>query len=331
MARRNNARKKPSTTRVRSFKRNRKIYRSFAPLTPSFQLSCDKYFALFGCWGKGCKPNSGQKLVANDINRDPEIKFIVSTGDNIYEEETGTPDFENFFHENVDICYEKPMYAALGNHDVQYIDKQINYNGGNWHLPARNYMININDNIRVFVVDTNPLIEGTRTYEKHIEPVEAAKAEYRESLKEFRTFVGDMVAEVHREKKFTICVGHHPMITNRHKEKAKFSRKTPADLEEEFQTILRLCDMYVCADEHNLQHLLFEEEGEGPRLNQFIVGGGGGSPDEIVILDYPEETKFVHRYHGYGIFDVRDLSLTLRCLDKKTKSFRYEYRFNNAE
>lgn len=316
-----------SFPRVRSFKRNRKIYRNFVPIIPAYTLECRDYFALFGCWGKGCKPTTGQRLVANDINRDPRIEFIITAGDNIYEEKDNPEDFNEFFHANVDNCYTKPMYSALGNHDLEYIDQQMRHTNGIWHLPARNYMININDNLRIFVVDTNPLVEGIRTYQKYIQPIEAANAEFEKSLREFRNFVGDMVTEADLTKKFTICVGHHPFITNRHKKKGSFVPLTPSDLPDEFQTILRVCDMYVCADEHNLQHLLFEKN--GARLNQFIIGGGGGTPDRTIVMDYTDETKFVHPYHGYGIFDVHNFSTTLRCLDEETNRFNDYYRFEN--
>lgn len=328
MPRKKPARKPTRSPRVRSFKRNKKVYRNFAPMVPAYTLQCKNYFALFGCWGKGCKPNTGQQSVANDINRDPKIEFIITAGDNIYEEKEQPMEFDNFFDANVDSCYTKQMYSALGNHDLEYIDQQIQHTNDIWHLPARNYTININDNIRVFVVDTNPLVEGVGTYRKYIQPTEKAEAEFEKSMKEFRTFVGDMVSESAQTKKFTIVIGHHPFITNRHKKKEPFVPRSLNDLPEEFQTILRLCDMYVCADEHNLQHLLWENNGE-LRLNQFIIGGGGGTPDKNIVMDYEAETKFVHPYHGYGIFDVRNFSMTLRCLDEETNRFSDQYRFEN--
>jgi hypothetical protein len=327
MPRKTPASGKKKTSQVRTFRKNKKIYRSFAPIIPTYSIECKNYFALFGCWGKGCNPTSGQQLVANDINSDPKIEFIITAGDNIYEDKPNLEDFKEFFNTNVDMCYRKPMYSAIGNHDLEYIDEQIRHSNDIWHLPARNYMININDDIRLFVIDTNPLVEGIDTYRRHIIPMKAAEAEFEKSLQEFKSFVGDIVEEVTRTKKFTICVGHHPFITNRHKTNAKFVPLKPNDLSKEFQTILRVCDMYVCADEHNLQHVLFEDD--EPRLNQFIIGGGGGSPDKTVVMDYPNETKFVHRYHGYGIFDVTSLSMSLRCLDEETNRFNDKYRFEN--
>ena len=74
-------------------------------------------------------------------------------------------------------------------------------------------------------------------------------------------------------------------------------------------------DLYICADEHNLQHIISERDG----LDEFILGGGGGDPDTTIINDYPEETKFSYPYHGYGVFDVNTKKMSIRTLNEKTK------------
>jgi hypothetical protein len=294
------------------------------PLIPTYKLKCEKYFAMFGCWGMGCSSGSAQRRVANDIAKNSGIEFIVVAGDNMYKYDL---EVDEFFQSNVDICYTKPIYAALGNHDLEHIEDQIRYTNDLWHLPARNYMIDINDDIRIFVVDTNPIIETRSSYRRYISNRRKADREYERSLKEFRNFVRDMAVESSRERKFTICVGHHPLITNRHNVKGRLQKRSLMDLEKDMQTIVKCCDMYVCADEHNLQHLIFKDE--PLTLNQFIIGGGGGEPDEKVVIDYPHETKFVHPYHGYGIFDVNTKKMILRCLNKRSGRFNDKYTFGN--
>lgn len=317
-----NIRKRPGKRRLRT-SGGKRVYKLHKPIVkPIYQVSCEHQFAIFGCWGVGCEPSSGQWRIARDIQKKPNIEFIITAGDNIYDNNTT---IKNFFPQNVDQCYRKPMYAAVGNHDLEYIQDQMDYPGeGGWHLPARNYMMNINDDIRIVVIDTNPLKESVTTYTKHIP--EGGEEEYARSLGEFQSFVKDIEQECLREKKYTICVGHHPMITNRHKEKRGFHATSLRELEEEFRVILSCCDLYVCADEHNLQHLLFEEG--GLKLNQFILGGGGGKPDKTILEDYPRQTKFAYGYHGYGIFDVNAKTMTIRCLDEDTGTFmdRYTYK-----
>lgn len=270
-------------------------------------VTCEKKFAMFGCWGVNCQPSSAQRLVAQDINDDDDIEFMVTAGDNFYEDKEDQVDFQS----NVVNCYTKPMYAALGNHDILFYNTESSFQNPNWILPGKNYVIKVTTKagaprLRIVVINTNPIFERG-FYEKNNIGSQLASDE-----RELERFLGSLPSS----DLFTIFVGHHPLLTNRHKPKGSkmvfgaFARK-----------IASMCDMYICADEHNLQHIVYEN------LNEFILGGGGAKPDETIVLDFPDETKFQHPYHGYGVFDVRKFQMTVKCLDKETREISKCYKY----
>jgi hypothetical protein len=262
-------------------------------------VECSGKFAMFGCWGVDCEEDSPQRLIAQDINSDPEIDFMVTAGDNFYK------DFD--LEKNLVRCYSKRMYATLGNHDVQTAEFQLAINERNWVMPARNYSLRIvtkngTPRLRIVMLNTSPIY---------------SKKEYKDmpgvlerELRELETFI-DAIPE---SDLFTIVVGHHPLITNRHKEKGQI-KKSLDDME---RKIAGISNVYVCAEEHNLQHIVMDN------LNEFIIGGGGAKPDTTILPDLPDNTRFKHPFHGYGIFDIKNLSMTLKPMNTD-KKFDPEY------
>jgi predicted phosphodiesterase len=246
-----------------------------------------------------CNPGSAQRLVAEDINHTPEIEFMVTAGDNFYSER------ETNFQKNVSGCYTKKMYASLGNHDVERYKEEMEYSNPNWVLPARNYTVLVNGNIRILMIDTNPYyaMKEYRSNKEHME----AMAEVDDFLSSVQPFPG-----------ITLTVGHHPLLHNRHKLKGE-----KPTLLEFGERICKITDVYFCADEHNLQHVRLFNQG----VEQFILGGGGAKPDEVIIEDYPELTNFKHPYHGYGILDVDTLVLSVRCVQKHSSKITTCYEF----
>lgn len=275
----------------------------------TIDIMSDNKFALFGCWGVNCQPGSPQKLLADDINKDDDIDFIVAAGDNFYVNQASEIDFQK----NVLDCYSKPMYAALGNHDILYYDLEKNFRHPRWNLPDKNFVLRVVTKtgvprLRVVVINTNPI------YERQFYTKYNIDNQYHQDLEEVNKFLDHLPPS----DLFTIIVGHHPLVTNRHKEKG-----SKMNMNNFAKRVSKMCNVYVCADEHNLQHIVMGD------LNEFIIGGGGSKADENIILDYPDETKFTHPYHGYGVFDVKKLKLSLRCLNKLEQkiSKQYVYKF----
>lgn len=252
-----------------------------------------------------CNPGSAQRLLAEDINHTPEIEFMVTAGDNFYSS------LETNFRSNFSDCYTKRMFVGIGNHDIARLKEEMEYNNPNWTLPGGNYTILINDNIRVLMIDTNP----------YYSPKEyRTRGEMEQSREEVDRFLSD----VGPFSGITLTVGHHPLLYNRHK--LKGDKPIITDFG---SRICEVTDVYFCADEHNLQHVRLETQ----RVEQFILGGGGAKPDQLIIDDYPELTPFKHPYHGYGVFDVNSLILTVRCLQRYSSSITtcYEYPLGKKE
>lgn len=273
-------------------------------------VKCDHKFALFGCWGKDCEEGSAQQLIANHINEKGDIDFMVTAGDNFYVKDISKVDFEK----NVTHCYSKPMYAAMGNHDIAFYNKEMEFQNPNWILPAKNYIIKVvtrggAPRLRIVMINTNP-IYAEKDYGKN--PL-VPKDQHNRDMVELNNFLEQLPSS----DLFTIIVGHHPLVFNRHKEKS-----LPRFMDDFGRMISSKCNLYVCADEHNLQHIVYEN------LNQFILGGGGGDPDENIIMDYPEQTKFAHGFHGYGVFDVRKMKMTIKCMEKVSGSITSCYKYS---
>lgn len=270
---------------------NRRLrLRTPKPQVITLDVECSGKIAMFGCWGMDCEEESPQRLIAQDINNDPEIDFMVTAGDNFYKD----IDLEKNFIG----CYSKRMYASLGNHDIDTAELQMAFNDRNWVLPSRNYVLRIltrggTPRLRIIMINTSPIF-SKKAY-KNLPGV------LEREMKELE----DFLENVPKSDLFTIVVGHHPLITNRHKEKGPVTRK----VEGISRKIADMSNIYVCADEHNLQHIITEG------LNEFIIGGGGAKPDTNILPDLPEETRFKHGFHGYGIFDVRDLTMTLKPMN----------------
>lgn len=260
--------------------------RTLRPRVVTLDVECSGKIAMFGCWGMDCEEDSPQRLIAQDINNDPEIDFMVTAGDNFYKD----IDLEKNFIG----CYSKRMYASLGNHDIDTAELQMAFNDRNWVLPSRNYVLRIvtgggTQRMRIIMVNTSPIF-SKKTY-KDLPGV--LDREMRE--------LEDFMEAVPKSDLFTIVVGHHPLVTNRHKDKGPVTRMS--------MKIGNMGNIYVCADEHNLQHIIM------PGLNEFIIGGGGAKPDTTILPDLPDETRYKHAFHGYGIFDVKEMTMTLKPMN----------------
>lgn len=306
-----------STARKRIRRRGKRIMIRMNTFDVDIHRQAESSIAFFGCWGKGCDHGTGQEMIATNINNDPSIDFIITAGDNIYQKKKKgiltEEQFMDFFQKNVDLCYAKDMYSSLGNHDLEYYQYQKNYHARNrrWTLPSRNYTIDINDDIRILMIDTNPYFEGEEKYIEYLGNAEAGMTEYNRSKQELEEYIASIVPD----ERLTICVGHHPWITNRHKENGSV-RDT---VDPRLRGLMYKIDVYICADEHNLQHIATGE------LNEFILGGGGGDPDRNILDDLGSATKFEHGYHGFGILNVVTKTMTLRCLDPETNIFTDKY------
>ncbi|HWY30109.1 MAG TPA: metallophosphoesterase, partial [Candidatus Acidoferrum sp.] len=142
---------------------------------PSLSTASDGLnFLVFGDWGR--RGERDQVEVAEQMAKaagDVQPRFIVSVGDNFYENGVKSVDdphwqksFEQVYH---DPKLQVPWYCILGNHDYHApgdCDAQIAYHRINprWNMPARYYQqthrVDDRTTADFFYLDTTPMIGG---------------------------------------------------------------------------------------------------------------------------------------------------------------------------
>lgn len=183
---------------------------------------------------------------------------------------------------------------GIGNHDVETCDilnKQINYKG--WKMPALsyNYLYKVNDNCKVNLVfiDTNIYDEiycDEQKYELD------ARSKQKEWLNNVLTQNKDC---------WNLVIGHIPFIYNPHKEGKKGIRR---ELYEDIQENKHLIDLYMCADEHNSQYIIYKD-----MPPEIISGIGGAILDKNIYInelkDYTLFTRAVFGFVGLEIYNQK--------------------------
>src|SRR5277367_212197 len=130
-------------------------------------------FLVFGDWGRQGEQDQVEVAVqmaraAKDLNP----KFVISVGDNFYEngvKSVDDPHWQKSFEEvYYDPALQIPWHCILGNHDYHSggdCDAQIAYHKINprWNMPARYYQqthqIDSNITADFFYMDTTPMLK----------------------------------------------------------------------------------------------------------------------------------------------------------------------------
>lgn len=224
-------------------------------------------FMVFGDWGRNGQRDQVQ-VAAQMANAARELKpkFIISVGDNFYENGVASADdpqwrtsFENVYH---DSALQVPWQVVLGNHDYNgNCDAQIEYNKINprWNMPARYFKqtcpIDGGATADFFYLDTTPMLKSAHKSKKlrdHVATQDVPKqlAWFKQSLEESKA-------------QWKIVIGHHPI----------YSGGAHGDTQELIENILPLLHehkvrVYFNGHDHDLQHLMAGE------VNLFDSGAG---------------------------------------------------------
>ncbi len=232
-------------------------------------------FIFVGCWnqpGEDGAPPPPRNTVVSAINSiKDEIQYIVLGGDNVYPKPTkpnpnGSKSKKthelSVFTQGMELYTSigKPIIPAFGNHNIDLLDKEMEY----FKVSKTYGRYDFADNIHIFVLDTNIIIDKEKS--------SASSSAYDEMLHWFRTDVTSLPAS-----HAYFVVQHDPYFTARVK---KVNDLVNADL---FLNVLfsRPPICILCADTHNYQHATIESR-ENPEiiLHQFIVGTGGANYDK---------------------------------------------------
>ncbi|KAL0759982.1 hypothetical protein Bca101_076132 [Brassica carinata] len=252
-------------------------------------------FLVIGDWGRRGLYNQSQvALQMGKIGEKMDIDFVVSTGDNIYDngmKSIDDPAFQlSFANIYISPSLQKPWYLVLGNHDYRgdveaQLSPALRSIDSRW-ICMRSFIVDA-EIAELFFVDTTPFVdayflnpEGQNYDWRGVSPRESY---LQTTLKDLETSLRESTA------KWKIVVGHHAI-------KSASIHGNTKELESLLLPILEAnnVDLYVNGHDHCLQHI---STSQSPI--QFLTSGGGSKAWRgYYNWKTPEDMKFF--YDGQG-------------------------------
>ncbi|KDP38173.1 hypothetical protein JCGZ_04816 [Jatropha curcas] len=255
---------------------------------------------VIGDWGRrGAFNQSEVARQMGIIGEKLDIDFIISTGDNFYDNGlTGMDD--PAFHESFTKIYtapslQKQWYSVLGNHDYRgdveaQLSPVLREKDSKW-LCLRSFIIDT-EVAEFFMVDTTPFVEKYLHEKEH-------NYDWRGLLPTREAYLSNLLEDLEKAlkestAKWKIVVGHHPIKSAGHHGDTQElnTRLLPILLENDV-------DFYVNGHDHCLEHISSSESSL-----QFLTSGGGSKAWRGDI-DWrnPKEIKLYH--DGQGFMSLR--------------------------
>ncbi|XP_061373842.1 purple acid phosphatase 8-like isoform X2 [Gastrolobium bilobum] len=231
-------------------------------------------FLVVGDWGR--KGTHNQSLVANQmgiVGEKLNIEFVISTGDNFYDDGLEGVDDPAFYESFVNIytapSLQKIWYNVLGNHDYREI-------------------------VEFFFVDTTPFVDKYFT-----EPESEDHTYDWEGVLPRQAYLSELLKDVdsalaQSKAKWKIVVGHHTIKSPGH-------HGNTQELEEQLVPILKANKVtaYINGHDHCVEHIIDTESG----IHYLTSGGGSKAWRGDVKPWNPEELKLY--YDGQGFMSVQ--------------------------
>ena len=261
-------------------------------------------FIVFGDWGRNGEPDQAE--VAAQMARaaqDLPAKFIISVGDNFYEDGVASvddPQWQTSF-ENVYAApsLQVPWHVILGNHDYRgSCQAQLDYGKTHprWNLPARYFQqthrLPDGTTADFFYLDTSPILAE---YQHDVRMGPQIRAQdVPAQLAWFKNALAASTAP------WKIVIGHHPI----------YSGGFHSDTAEMKQHILPLLhehkvQAYFNGHDHDLQHLV---QGD---LNLFCSGAGS----QVRFTFATPYTKFALTTPGFTTVNLAASQMEVRMID----------------
>lgn len=286
-------------------------------------------FDIFGCWNSmdtnsldktaSYKGSRTLPLVANMMQKYQNQfnpSFMIGVGDNFYA--SVNPDVIKNIDTGFNILATQniPYFVSLGNHDIEssqvlYYQLQKSYkdlritnntvNFGKWVFPGANYLLEIKtqENLRVFfiMIDTNLFIKSKTELNYLQDP------ERKIILQKILSWIESVLNEISKEG-IVFVTGHHPFFAYGHKHK-RLLIKNP-EFDELYKLLIKYrIKFYLCADEHNFQHIYDSDHD----FHQ-IISGGASFGDETFSMDRKTEP-----FDSKGIkLDIPNMNLYCKML-----------------
>ncbi|XP_062113239.1 purple acid phosphatase 7-like isoform X1 [Humulus lupulus] len=269
-------------------------------------------FLVVGDWGRRGFYNQSQ--VAHQmgiIGEKLDIEFVISTGDNFYEDGlTGVNDpafYESFSNIFTAPSLQKQWYIVLGNHDYRgdtlaQLSPDLKKKDRRW-LCLRSFIVNA-EIVEFFFVDTTPFVD------KYFTNPEDHTYDWRGVLPRNR-YLSKLLKKLdsalkHSTAKWKIVVGHHTIKSAGH-------HGNTEELESQLLPILEAnnVDFYVNGHDHCLEHIV-----DNKSQIQFMTSGGGSKAwggDEKKWN--PEELKLYYDGQGFMSMEITETAATFSFYD----------------
>jgi tartrate-resistant acid phosphatase type 5 len=266
-------------------------------------------FLVIGDWGRdgdGFQTKVATQMIA--AAKATPIDFVVSVGDNFYEEGVRTThdrQFTTSFEQvYADSALQVPWYVALGNHDYQGDPQaQVDYTqvSRRWHMPARYFSVvkKIDDStsVELFLIDTTPFITE---YKKEPKYARVARADTRPQLRWLDSALAASTAQ------WKIVFGHHPVYS------ASPKHGNTTELVRDLKPLLEKyhVQVYVAGHDHNLQDL-------HTRAVEYFISGGGS---EARPAGRDARTRFSATSAGFVAVQLTPSTLWARFINSVGKT-----------
>ncbi|KAG6736220.1 hypothetical protein POTOM_061052 [Populus tomentosa] len=228
-------------------------------------------FLVIGDWGrKGAFNQSEVALQMGRVGEKLDIDFVVSTGDNFYDNGL-TGEQDKAFEESFTQIYtakslQKQWYSVLGNHDYRgnaeaQLSLHLRKIDSRW-LCLRSFMVDA-ELAEIFFVDTTPFVQSYFT------DAEGHTYDWR-GIGSPRAYIANLIKDLklalsESSAKWKIVVGHHSIRSIGHHGDTK-------ELVSKLLPILKAnkVDFYMNGHDHCLEHI-----GDAESPIQFLTSGAG--------------------------------------------------------
>ncbi|CAN6896070.1 unnamed protein product, partial [Brassica oleracea] len=278
------------------------LKRLLQPAKPDGRVS----FLVIGDWGRGGSYNqSNVALQMGEVGEKLNIDFVISTGDNFYDNGLlglDDPAFQDSFTNIYNASsLQKPWYTVLGNHDYRgdveaQLSPMLRAMDNRW-VCMRSFVVNA-EIVEFLFIDTTPFVDKYFVQpNKHV-------YDWRGVLPR-QTYLNNLLQEVdvalkESTAKWKIVVGHHTIKSAGH-------HRNTIELEKQLLPILHAndVDLYVNGHDHCLEHISSVES-----KIQFMTSGGGSKAwkGDVNHLD-PQELKFYYDGQGFMSVDISEAEL----------------------
>nr|ABK92913.1 unknown [Populus trichocarpa] len=257
-------------------------------------------FLVLGDWGrKGAFNQSEVAVQMGRIGEKLDIDFVVSTGDNFYDNGlTGNQDkafVESFTQIYTANSLQKQWYSVLGNHDYRgnaeaQLSQQLRKIDSRW-LCLRSFIVNA-ELAEIFFVDTTPFVQSYFTN------AEGHTYDWR-GIGSPRSYIANLIKDLklalsESSARWKIVVGHHAIRSIGH-------HGDTEELVSKLHPILKAnnVDFYMNGHDHCLEHI---SDTESPI--QFLTSGAGSKAWRGDIKEQNKDgLKFF--YDGQGFMSVQ--------------------------